>query len=880
MWALQAYWHPSTPDHTKSKWADLYGVSKQLLNKYEGKEGIGTIAARFRAGEEPPPPLPPLSKPSPPPAQADVPKPDDAAAGSVQPLPRTAASPPGVDSPIEDSSIEDSRIQLVHGVNVTALKAELTSKCTRAGDRAQYGKKGSVGMYREGVKWAELQMASKKLSGEKAAAVLKAIGVSVGSDSLYKKLRADGGCETVAKAEVALSPAGKHGHNISREIIPPKAKEEITKWVNALRALRAKPNPKIILAASRELLRGTAHEGALDGKTGKLWYYRFAKSWGALKRTARPLEIDRAKYETNEKFLPWYIVVEDAMVAANIAIYNDKFDPSKPYDYRIIITHPELVFSFDQTGFSVDMSEASHSSDGKLTTFDPEDNGDSLANKCSTRCTITGGSTMAGGGLPGLITYKKASLLGRSMQHAPRSAFKDENGKPRKATFFPHPSGGFSKEMAAGYIRNNIASCLPPRTDGRKAFGLMDGFSVHLCPAMVEAAEDEAIDLQLRIPHTSRKSQGEDVENFAYFKPHARDNLGALLLRKIQTGKTLSISDDEIPKIIKEPWEEAFAPDRNRRGWAKIGFPQLPGVGFVCDRAVFWDLKSQEEKRAAPLASVGVELKDLKWKALRVTSGQRHACEDPDGESSEESLSEHDSDSELDEDEKNARITSKELYLEGPITCGRGKKKLAAMRERQKETADAKQQRKDASDEKKRMKEIAMQKLAVDSAKKLWEAQGDHTRLKCAEMVALLMRSSTAGVTGKEKLDELRAKFAAATTKEDCSWQDLVKIFYTPPPLALPAPGPALPAAPALPAPALTMTLPLPDAPAPTVMTPPITTSDLPGASNLPQACPPSQLAVLPPPGLCQNEPTAGRAKGKQALEKLENPRPKRRKAS
>eukprot|EP00966_Prymnesium_polylepis_P306673 7086633-Prymnesium_polylepis.1 len=84
----------------------------------------------------------------------------------------------------------------------------------------------------------------------------------------------------------------------------------------------------------------------------------------------------------------------------------------------------------------------------------------------------------------------------------------------------------------------------------------MDGFSVHLCPAMVGAAEEEEIELQLRVPHTSRKTQGEDTDNFPYFKSHARDNLGSLLLKKIQGGKTLAFSDAEIPKVIKEPWEE------------------------------------------------------------------------------------------------------------------------------------------------------------------------------------------------------------------------------------------------------------------------------------------------------------------------------------
>ena len=112
-------------------------------------------------------------------------------------------------------------------------------------------------------------------------------------------------------------------------------------------------------------------------------------------------------HRIRDKFLEWYELVEDAMVEAGVAQYVEHFDPKQPYGHRIIVTHPDLCFSFDQTGFSCDMSDASHSFDGQMVTFDADDNGDTLAHKTSTRATITGGTTMAGGALPGLITYKK-----------------------------------------------------------------------------------------------------------------------------------------------------------------------------------------------------------------------------------------------------------------------------------------------------------------------------------------------------------------------------------------------------------------------------------------------------------------------------------------
>ena len=55
-WALQAFWHPDTPTHSKAHWAELYGVTKQLVYWYEKQTTVGALEPRFRSGAEPPPP--------------------------------------------------------------------------------------------------------------------------------------------------------------------------------------------------------------------------------------------------------------------------------------------------------------------------------------------------------------------------------------------------------------------------------------------------------------------------------------------------------------------------------------------------------------------------------------------------------------------------------------------------------------------------------------------------------------------------------------------------------------------------------------------------------------------------------------------------------
>jgi hypothetical protein len=180
--ALQAFWHPDTPNHSKAKWATLYGVSRQLMRFHENKEGMRLVEARFRAGKEPPPPLP---------TGHETPEAQPMSSGDgvvVHTAVHTAVQTPEA-APTSET---------LHGVHIATLRIDLESRCTRAGDSAKYGQKGLVGMYREGIKWAELQLAKEQLSSRQAAAVLKAVGVSVGFDSLNnKKLRADGGKDAV-----------------------------------------------------------------------------------------------------------------------------------------------------------------------------------------------------------------------------------------------------------------------------------------------------------------------------------------------------------------------------------------------------------------------------------------------------------------------------------------------------------------------------------------------------------------------------------------------------------------------------------------------------------------------------------------------------------
>ena len=98
--------------------------------------------------------------------------------------------------------------------------------------------------------------------------------------------------------------------------------------------------------------------------------------------------------------------------------------------------------------------------------------------------------------------------------------------------------------------------------------------------------------LVLRPPHTSHRSQGEDVVGFSVMKPALRKRKGEALAEKLISKKGTRLTLDDYGACVKQPVEEAFSRARNLASWDKIGV-----VPFT--RRVYWELKAEEEEAAA-----------------------------------------------------------------------------------------------------------------------------------------------------------------------------------------------------------------------------------------------------------------------------------------
>eukprot|EP01046_Picozoa_sp_COSAG06_P036532 COSAG06_NODE_4035_length_4639_cov_3.303524_3_plen_412_part_00 len=156
----------------------------------------------------------------------------------------------------------------------------------------------------------------------------------------------------------------------------------------------------------------------------------------------------------------------------------------------------------------------------------------------------------------------------------------------------------------------------------RRGTVICDGHGSHLTVGALKELRDpfdpaqQPADMCLRTPHCSSKQQNEDIENFRVFKPAwriskatktASNQLGIGVLKFDAKDETIIHCRDYDPDkpathsskkygldmldfmpCLKQPYETAFAPEKNQKGWQKAGL-------YPFTSRVYWDLRLKEE---------------------------------------------------------------------------------------------------------------------------------------------------------------------------------------------------------------------------------------------------------------------------------------------
>uniref|UniRef100_A0A7S3SQ75 Uncharacterized protein n=1 Tax=Strombidinopsis acuminata TaxID=141414 RepID=A0A7S3SQ75_9SPIT len=100
-------------------------------------------------------------------------------------------------------------------------------------------------------------------------------------------------------------------------------------------------------------------------------------------------------------------------------------------------------------------------------------------------------------------------------------------------------------------------------------------------PDMIDAALEVGIDIHLRVPHTSHRSQPEDQKLFAAFKRHWRALSDMRVATRVMNGNDYILTAEDRREVFREAYELAFSFENMRDSWAITGFEQRAPVVFL-----------------------------------------------------------------------------------------------------------------------------------------------------------------------------------------------------------------------------------------------------------------------------------------------------------
>lgn len=190
-------------------------------------------------------------------------------------------------------------------------------------------------------------------------------------------------------------------------------------------------------------------------------------------------------------------------------------------------------------------------------------------------------SNASGESFPGLFIFGGNSvppaILQAPRDELPLSSMVDpETHQPREPFFFANKSGGMVRETAAMWFDAVIKPCLD---SGVAPFILCDGHASHAAYPFLEKVSAAGGIVVLLPPHTTHRTQREDIAIFQTFKSlfaRAKMELSRSMWLSGQQGLTVS---KHWLATIKTAWDIAHVHINILRGWSKSGvspFTQLP----------------------------------------------------------------------------------------------------------------------------------------------------------------------------------------------------------------------------------------------------------------------------------------------------------------
>ena len=265
-----------------------------------------------------------------------------------------------------------------------------------------------------------------------------------------------------------------------------------------------------------------------------------------------------------------------------------------------------------------------------------------------------------------------------------------KNSRFARAFITANTKGGMKGGLTGDYLSGVFSICWPIadrplHPDPEKAakgvkvrpVALGDGFEDHWSGATLDVCDVLEFDLQLRVPHTSHRTQGCDTDQFPIVKKHWRKRKAERVVHNLRKKKKRKLTFDysDCMTTVKLPWQYGFRQETCANGWRHIGI-------YPFSRSVYWDLlleKGEVLEAVEEVADTGFDIESVNWSVM---FGEDFS----DGE---------EEDDEEEDTAPKVRLTSGDLAFRGPANNEQNRAEIRAKRDMIEAKALAKAQRKE-----------------------------------------------------------------------------------------------------------------------------------------------------------------------------------------
>jgi hypothetical protein len=367
----------------------------------------------------------------------------------------------------------------------------------------------------------------------------------------------------------------------AQTLLPHDVEAAIEKFISAMRAYYLAVPATLLKAKIMQYIEGSGYEANFKGgMVSDKYLHGFYDRHDLKTASQRPHQDVREQWFNVTNLRLHFDVVRDVLLEHGLAIRNDDYvkGAEGTKGEEIFITKPGRIISMDETG--LELETMTNSKSNKVRVIVKKGSGDdhsTMGTKSSERVTGVGGSRMDGKTVAPVFIFKSAvGVDPHATLGGPSSAVIDETTKK----FFP-AQFYYSDTSAAkdGFFLKWIKHIVMPMYQGNEKVTaanpivmIADGYLDHTNLKCIAECRALHVNLIIRPPHTTDKTQPEDKTNFAYLKPEFHKAKTLFLTNQVIAGGGTAFTERDLMSVIKRPWDDAFCVDRCLKAWRQTSY--------------------------------------------------------------------------------------------------------------------------------------------------------------------------------------------------------------------------------------------------------------------------------------------------------------------